>query len=99
MPHLRKIFPDRRSALQMASFGPFPGDRNAGRDLLMPRANSLREARADAGEFAQNLTGLPEIETGREMLDEVKNIAFRVAPRVPPSSALVADDQDLAFSP
>jgi len=63
----------------------------------MPRANGLREAWADAGKFAQNLTGLPEIETGRKVLDEVKNVAFRIAPRVPPSSALMADDQDLAF--
>src|SRR5208337_973008 len=99
MTHLRKIFPDRRSALQTAPFGPFLGDRNVGRDLLMPRANGLREARANAGKFAQNLTGLPEIETGRELLDEVKNIAFGIAPRVPPSSALVADDQDLAVFP
>ena len=65
----------------------------------MPRANGLREARADAGKFAQDLTGLPEIETGREMLDEVKDVAFRIALRVPPSSALVADDQDLAVFP
>ena len=65
----------------------------------MPRANSVREARADAGKFTQNLTGLPEIEMGGEMLDEVKDVAFRIAPRVPPSSALVADDQDLAFLP
>jgi hypothetical protein len=65
----------------------------------MPRANSVREARADAGKFTQNLTGLPEIEMGGEMLDEVKDVAFRIAPRVPPSSALVVDDQDLAFFP
>src|SRR5208283_6110841 len=58
-----------------------------------------REAWADAGKFAQNLTGLPEIETGRKVLDEAKNVAFRIAPRVPPPSALMADDQDLAFSP
>src|SRR5208282_786133 len=99
MTHLRKIFPDRRSALETAPFGPFLGDRNVGRDLLMPRANSFREAWADAGKFAQNLTGLPEIETGRKVLDEAKNVAFRIAPRVPPPSALMADDQDLAFSP
>ena len=64
----------------------------------MPRANSFREARANAGKFAQDLTDLPEIETGIEMLDEVKDVAFRIAPRVPPSSALMVDDQDLAFS-
>jgi hypothetical protein len=65
----------------------------------MPRANCLREAWADAGEFSQNLTGLPEIETGGEVLDEVKDIAFRIALRIPPSFALMADDQDLAFFP
>ena len=60
----------------------------------MPRAQSFQEARADACKFALNLMGLPEIETGREVLDEVKeDVAFRIAPRVPPSSTLVADDQ------
>ena len=32
------------------------------------------------------------------MLDEVEDVALRLAERVPPAAAVVADDQDLAFS-
>jgi hypothetical protein len=61
-------------------------------------AEVFRGGRVDAGKWPENLADLAEIETGLEILDKVENIALRVALRVPPAAAAVADDQHFALA-
>ena len=59
---------------------------------------SLGKSRRDADEGTKDLADLPEVQTGIEELDQVEDIAFGGAMRIPPAATVVIDDHHLPWS-
>src|SRR5271166_5503987 len=93
----REIAPGRTIGPHRLSLGPAFGDGSV-RVISAPCPVDWREARRQAGEFAQALADVAEGEAWLEPLHQSKDVAFGVAGRVPPPASGVADDQDFAFA-
>ena len=52
----------------------------------------------DPHEAAQHASRVGEIQSGVEVPDEGEDVAFAVAQRVPPTAAVMVDDDNLAFA-
>ena len=96
-PRASQIGPRRRARTQAWPFGPTHLEWPVGSPAL-PRPNCRRMCRRNADETPQDLTHLAEVQAAVEVLDEVEDVALRLAERVPPTAPVMGDDQYLVLA-
>src|SRR6185437_11919692 len=95
--HLGQIAPDWKTPAQAGSCAPPLRQRPLGTGAAID-AQGLRKGGGNADEPTKDLPDLAEIEVGIEMLHQIEHVALRRAMRVPPATAVVVDDDDLALA-